>query len=694
MKNLFKKMKQKTVALSLAIPLLVSSTAYGAIIDNGTVQLGINNEGHLNVWGGTPSWESYTEAVGLRYIPTNGESTAPGCLCEGWGVANADPATGSFAGYANVSSDGGVNNLNVVESVVTATYDHTLSESEGSAFKSVVTTGGGRLKVTHEYKPASTPNLYVVEVTMENIGTDEIGDLRYRRVMDWDIAPRTFSEHVELHVGNAANVIRATTDGFHSANPLYIYSPSSGGPAATLIPGSPDYMSTYATDQGSLFDFGFGSLAVGETRTFKTYYGAAETRDQILNALANEGAEVYSLGIPSGSSGEPLFNGPHIFAFGFGGVGGTVIAPPAPVFDPTHALPTPNPRPEQSIELPPHLVQPTVEVSFEGNVRGENGEYLAKKEENQVVWANVYLDNLQDAKGLDFTLSFSPNNLALDPKAVTGEYGAKNYIDFGEFTHKDLHLIYNMDKMADGKVNLSFASKNAVTGSATIRIPFIVTGNTDREIAFVGVQDLVVVNSDYEEIPVEDFVKQIIIRTKGTVTGKVTLQGREVYKGSRVVAMKLNASGAWTKEAETVTHNTYGEFAFDLVPGEYIFLADREKYQSAVYKESIELVQADEFDIEMKLNTGDAVGTRGVRIGDDKVNLLDLTSFVEDYALSLPASADLEYFAADFDGNGKVDVIDFSLLAMNYNLKGIAAQEGKSTLDEFISYLETVDTLK
>src|SRR5688572_29178661 len=81
-----------------------------AIITNGPVQLGINNQGHLNVGGGTPSL-SGTTAVGLRYVPTNAESTAPACLCEGWGVANV---TTGQAGYANVASDGGAHNLSVV----------------------------------------------------------------------------------------------------------------------------------------------------------------------------------------------------------------------------------------------------------------------------------------------------------------------------------------------------------------------------------------------------------------------------------------------------------------------------------------------------------------------------------------------------------------------------------------------------
>jgi len=51
----------------------------GVFIDNGTIQLGVWNEGHLNVPGGPPSLQG-TTVVGLRYLPTGAEATAPGCL--------------------------------------------------------------------------------------------------------------------------------------------------------------------------------------------------------------------------------------------------------------------------------------------------------------------------------------------------------------------------------------------------------------------------------------------------------------------------------------------------------------------------------------------------------------------------------------------------------------------------------------
>jgi hypothetical protein len=303
------------------------------IIDNGTVQMGINPEGHLDVPGGTPALQNGTTNVGLRYIPTNGESTAPGCLCEGWGVANADGDSGSFAGYANIATDGGVVGLVVEAGTGVTATDQTKAESVGSAFKSIVTTTNGRLKVTHDYHPSSSPNLYQVDVTIENIHTTStIGDLRYRRVMDWDIAPFTFSEFVEIHVGTAANLVLATTDGFRSANPLASPGPGVGSPPTTLESGDGDYFSG-PSDQGALFDFAFGALAPGASVTFTIYYGAAANRTDALAAISSVEAEIYSLGLPKTGTDEAAVNGPHAFIFAFGGVGGTPVPPP--VFEPT-----------------------------------------------------------------------------------------------------------------------------------------------------------------------------------------------------------------------------------------------------------------------------------------------------------------------------------------------------------------------
>ncbi|MEG2869681.1 MAG: hypothetical protein RR894_18260 [Terrisporobacter sp.] len=314
---------------NLCEPILLESMSSGYIIDNGTfVQMGINDFGNLNVPGGTPAWGYDTTVVGLRYILTNGDSTSPGCLCEGWGVANADDSTGIFSAYANIA-EGTANLSTQLGTGLTNTTGQIRPESVGSAFKSIVRDNSNRVEVTHDYKPSSiSQNLYQVDVTIKNIDDSQIGDLRYRRVMDWDIPPHVFNEFVEIHVGDSNNLLWATTDGFQSADPLSSPGPYAGAPPTTLIKGSPDYFGG-PTDQGSLFDFKFGTLEPGEEKKFTIFYGATENRDDALIALSAVKAEVYSLGIPSDDSGKASLNGPNIFMFAFQGVGGTPIPSPS-----------------------------------------------------------------------------------------------------------------------------------------------------------------------------------------------------------------------------------------------------------------------------------------------------------------------------------------------------------------------------
>lgn len=315
-----------------------STSSLDPIIDNGPagfVQLGINPEGHLNVPGvpgvTMPSFQDGTTNVGLRFIPNNSEATAPGCLCEGWGVANDDAATGTFSLFANVSIDGGPNNMTLVSAATTGTGS--LADSTATTFSSVVREAANdRVEVTHDYHPSISPNLYQVDVTITNIDTP-IGNLLYRRVMDWDIAPTTFSEWVEIDIGTAVNVKQATNDGFASANPLappFGTDPNprfcpNGGVVTPLTPGGTTQYADGPCDQGALFDFEFGSLAPGESRKFTIFYGATVTKADALLALAAVGAEVFSLGLPTNPDDSEDIDGPNVFIFAFKGVGGKPI---------------------------------------------------------------------------------------------------------------------------------------------------------------------------------------------------------------------------------------------------------------------------------------------------------------------------------------------------------------------------------
>lgn len=312
--------KSLAVKLSLASAGLVLAGAAnaGAIITNGTVTLGVNDQAHLNVYGG-PTSLGGTTAVGLRYNPTGAESTAPGCLCEGWG---AGLLSSGISGYANVSTDSGVHNLSLVSFTSTA-----------STATSVVRIGTS-LEVTHFYHPSSTANLYQVDVALKNISGAAFaaGDLVYRRVMDWDIEPTAFREVVTiagvpgaLGLANGNNIRRTGDNGFDTANPLTTYGASIGCPV------NANFTDCGPSDHGAVFDFEFEALVAGATRTFVTYYGAAGNEGDALAALSSVGAGLYSLGqtATGGATGEP-----NTFMFGFGTRGGILTPPPTDVPEP------------------------------------------------------------------------------------------------------------------------------------------------------------------------------------------------------------------------------------------------------------------------------------------------------------------------------------------------------------------------
>ena len=278
----------------------VSATG-GVFIDNGTVQLGVHAEAQLNVTGGPRSLGG-TTTVGLRYLPTGAEATAPGCFCEGWGVG--DEITG-VSGSANENN--GIFNITPIEFVVT----------ESTAFSDVQV--GETFRVVHDYRPSpDTAFLYEVEVSVTNISDAET-HLRYRRAMDWDIEPTAFAEYVTIQGSESAEaVIFASDDGFADTDPF-------AGDSSILFTG--DAIDSGPADHGALFDFDFGMLQAGDTFSFNIYYGAAGSEEDALGALSAVGAEAYSLGQPSGEGGADLGE-PNTFIFAFADVGGPAVFPP------------------------------------------------------------------------------------------------------------------------------------------------------------------------------------------------------------------------------------------------------------------------------------------------------------------------------------------------------------------------------
>ena len=276
--------------------------ACGAIISNGTVQLGVNCDGSLNNPNG-PESSGGTTTVGLRYVPTNADGTGHSCDCEGWGVADA---TSGEAGFVNPAK--GTENVTKVR--FGATADTATS----------VMRVPGRFEVTHAYRPSALPNLYAVAVSIKNISGASTAT-RYRRVMDWEPEPTPFSEHTTMRKGNAPSLVATSNDGYASSNPLVPW-------ANRLDVTGSNWSDAGPGDQGALFDFNFGSLAPGATRTFTTYYGAAPNEATAIEALRAVGAQAYSLGQPSTADGATRGT-PNTFIFGFSNIGGVAPFPMA-----------------------------------------------------------------------------------------------------------------------------------------------------------------------------------------------------------------------------------------------------------------------------------------------------------------------------------------------------------------------------
>jgi hypothetical protein len=198
------------------------------------------------------------------------------------------------------------------------------------------------LRVTHFYHPSSTPNLYQADVTIENISESPV-DLRYRRVMDWDIEPTPFNEFVTINGGTAADLEFTSDNGFATANPL-------GGRGSLSCPANTDFVDCGPDDHGALFDFNFGTVAPGATKDFRIFYGAAASEAEANAALAAVGAEAFSFGQPSTING-PTLETPNTFIFAFAGIGGAPVICGAntnhcPVAEPQPHVTTPEDTPK------------------------------------------------------------------------------------------------------------------------------------------------------------------------------------------------------------------------------------------------------------------------------------------------------------------------------------------------------------
>ena len=295
---------------ALVLGLLGSAGAVSAqaIIDQGTIQLGVDSLAQLNIYQNAYPSTSGTLPVGLRDLRTGYESTSPGCLCEGWGVADT---TNGYSGYANNAlGTGGLNFLSFV-----AFGSGTEAHSSGSGVRTRAHTSTGDLLITHAFTASASADLYQVLVTITNDGTVATGNLDYRRTFDFDVEPTAFSEFMTIQ-GTGGN-ITANDNGFCDSNPLA---------GCSQLYASGNFIDNGPSDHGANFDITFAPLDPGKSVSFLIFYGAAEDEASALAAQALVGANVYAWGQNSND-----INGGNgsTFIFAFRGVGGSTVPEPA-----------------------------------------------------------------------------------------------------------------------------------------------------------------------------------------------------------------------------------------------------------------------------------------------------------------------------------------------------------------------------
>jgi type IV pilus assembly protein PilY1 len=295
-----------------------------------TVYLGVRLLGELNQTGGPAVNGGAPGATGIAYenATTGGarDATSPGCLCEGWGVSGVTAAAVSHSGFANVSS--GTGNLTSDSFVTDDAVVSAIPPHGTFATSNVHVTSLPGLTVSQAYTIDVPGALFKDSVTITNSTGGTLSDVKYVRVMDWDVPFTEFADIVSI-VGTATTTdLEFSNDqGFATADPLAANPPAIVGGTTNV-----DFIDSGPADHGAFFRFNFGSLANGDSITFSIFYGAAPTELGMLAALglASEPVELYSLGQSSPPSGSPALGTPITYAFAFSGVGGVIVVPPVP----------------------------------------------------------------------------------------------------------------------------------------------------------------------------------------------------------------------------------------------------------------------------------------------------------------------------------------------------------------------------
>ncbi|HEC56788.1 MAG TPA: hypothetical protein ENI32_02730 [Candidatus Syntrophoarchaeum butanivorans] len=272
------------ILLALVTPCAAQSDADAPTTDYGDdfgvtgtyIKMGVGSYGYL---------ADYSLGYGLQYpVGSEHEHLAIGWWGEGYFVGYYDSGSNLHECYAYASN--GIKNLNFVS-------ETDLSTADEYKVRDVTTTSDGRIRLTHEFTLPKDKKFVILEVTLENIGSDTVTGLKYKRIVDWDLDRTPFPDCWDYLGDSDGKPIMLVRDG--DGYPYAAVATSSSTPADlhdadawgdylgynTYID-DPDPDGTYM-DGNALFEWNDITLNPGDSVSFKIYYIFGDSKDEVLS---------------------------------------------------------------------------------------------------------------------------------------------------------------------------------------------------------------------------------------------------------------------------------------------------------------------------------------------------------------------------------------------------------------------------
>ena len=239
--------------------------------------MGVDSHGYL---------ADYSLGYGLQYpVGIEHEHLAVGWWGEGYFVGYYDSGSVLHECYAYAD---GIKDLTFVS-------ETDLSTADEYKVRDVTTTSDGRIRLTHEFTLPKDKKFVILEVTLENVGSDTVTDLKYKRIVDWDLdyASDYFNDYWDYLEDSDGKPIMLVWDG--DGYPYAAVATSLSTPADIHDADAWDDLSAYNTnvdepdpngryfDGNALFEWNDITLNPGDSVSFRIYYIFGDSKDEVLS---------------------------------------------------------------------------------------------------------------------------------------------------------------------------------------------------------------------------------------------------------------------------------------------------------------------------------------------------------------------------------------------------------------------------